>query len=134
MFMHGELGWLRVRDYVVRADHSATVRGELLERDGLVVLDAEGLDRAPGMILHFHRDAARAAYNAIDDLEPHHQYYWKIVEAVAPETTTMVNALIGRSPRKGSKPLEGPWSGRTDPFFTDEPATAGDVVLKVNEP
>lgn len=119
MFIHGELGWLRIRDYVARADCSATVRGELLERDGLVILDASGAGRAPGMILHFLPNVADAAYLGIDELEPRHQYSWRVVEAVAPapEATMLVNALIGKSPRKGSKNLEGPWSGRTDPLF-----------------
>lgn len=130
MFMHGELGWLRVRDYVVRVDRSATVRGRLLERDGLVILDAGRSDRAAGMILHFRQDAACDAYLAIDDLEPRHQYSWQLVEAVTPETTTMANVLTGRSPRKGSKPLEGPWSGRTDPLFTEGLATVEKLIIE----
>lgn len=119
MFMPGELGWLRVRDHVATVQASSTIRGELLERDGLVVLDAEGSARAAGMILHFRDDVAGDAYRAIDELEPNHQYTWQVVEAKAPDATTTVNALVGRSPRKGSTPLEGPWSGRTDPLFTE---------------
>lgn len=128
MFMPGELGWLRVRDYVARVDPSFTVRGELLERDGLVVLDAEGSARAAGMILLFREHVSADAYRAIDELEPSHQYTWQVVEAKAPEGTTTVNALLGRSPRKGSKPLEGPWSGRTDPLFTEGLSTVEALI------
>ena len=130
MFMHGELGWLLVRDFVATVNHSATIHGELLERDGLLVLDPEAPRRAPGMILQFHSNAAKAAYLAIDELEPRHQYSWRVVEAVLGENSTKVNALIGRSPRKGSKPLEEPWSGRRDPLFTEGLSTVEALIVE----
>lgn len=127
MFGRGELGWLRVRDFVVRLA-SAIVAGELLERDGLVILDPQGAGQVPGMVAFFDSQLASQAYAAIDELEPEHQYSWTVLEAQVAEAKTTVNALVGRSPRKGSKPLEGPWSGRTDPLLNAGLATVEQLI------
>lgn len=127
MFRRGELGWLRVRDFVVRLA-SAFVAGELLERDGLVILDPQGAGQVPGMVAFFDSQLASQAYAAIDELEPEHQYLWTVLEAQVAEAKTTVNALVGRSPRKGSKPLEGPWSGRTDPLLNVGLATVEQLI------
>ncbi len=58
MFKHGELGWLRIRDFVSRLERSAVVTGELLERDGLVILDVQASDSAPGMVVYFRANLA----------------------------------------------------------------------------
>lgn len=118
LFKRGELGWLCIRDCVERLETTAVVKGKLLERDGLVILDPHGPGSTTGMIVFFHRRLASQAYAAVDELELDHQYSWSVLEVRHAQTTSRANALVGKSPRKGSKLLESQWSLHTDPLFT----------------
>jgi hypothetical protein len=101
LFRPGQLAYFQIRDYVIRIDDGEAVRGELLIRDGLPIIDESGRGNMDGAVLHFREDVAIDAYDKIAGLEPDKQYRWteKAVE------TGRVNILVGISPSKGSFPL-----------------------------
>lgn len=53
VFQPGDLGFLRVKDYVTRVD-AGRVSGKLMVRDGLPLLDLAGGARVDGAVLHFY--------------------------------------------------------------------------------
>jgi len=120
LFRPGQLGFLRVRAYVIDAKPSS-VRGDLRIRDGLPIADGSGQGLIHGSVLVFAPGLGLAPYERIVEIEPGSQYVWG--SAFADDTEC--NILWGRSPTKGSIPLEEPdWDGRDDPLFT----TALEVV------
>lgn len=114
----GELAYHQLRDYVVSAQ-PASVSGEALERDGLLILAADGDGELPGYVLRFEPSAAEAAYRAVDDLEPRHLYRWTSGNAVIDGESIEVNMLVAATPTRGSHRLDYDWSSRTDPLFTE---------------
>jgi len=114
IFRPGQLGFLRIREFVASASPS-TVGGELRIRDGLPIADQSGRGQVKGSRLVFTPDRGRAAYDRIAEIEPDSQYLWGTTVSGGVEC----NLLWGRSPKKGSVPLEEPdWDGKTDPLFT----------------
>jgi hypothetical protein len=69
-------------------------------------------------LIHFKSGTAFEAYDRIAKLEPDKQYRWGVTTVL----NWRVNALFGRSPRKGSMALEETdekeWDGWNDPLFT----------------
>jgi hypothetical protein len=125
IFQPGQLGFLRLKRLVATAE-PASVRGRVLVRDGLPILDAVGPDEVAGYLVSFLQGGADAAYRAINDIEPAHQYRWD--ETASGERR--VNVLLGRSPNKGSVPLEegdSKWTGEQDPLLT----VALDIVAEM---
>lgn len=134
MFQPGELAWLRLRAAVDAAEPGWSIRGELLERDGLAILDLDGPGDVNGWLLSFRADATVGAYDSIADLEPEQQYRWAQATAVRADTEREVNVLAGRSPRSGSTPMEGPWAGRTDPLLTVGLDVVDEMAASVGSP
>jgi hypothetical protein len=116
VFKPGQLGYHRVSDLVVRAE-PATIPGTLRIRDGLPIADLDGASTSQhvaGHLLHFRADSGHEAYSRIAQLEPDKQYRWTEVRAA----DVSANALVGRSPKKGSVLAEEEWDGERDPLFT----------------
>lgn len=109
LFKPGEISFFQVKDFVVNVE-LASLPGELLIRDGVVVLDVTRADETThGVRLAFGADAD-AAYAAIQRLEPSTQYKWAQVDDM--------NVLVAVKPRNGTRPLYGEeWSGWRDPAF-----------------
>jgi gamma-glutamylcyclotransferase (GGCT)/AIG2-like uncharacterized protein YtfP len=114
----GELAYHQIREHVARAE-PASVRGEALERDGLLILSAEGTDDVAGHVLYFKRSQADAAYRAVDDLEPRHLYRWAKGTSAIDGEPVEVNMLVAATPQRGSHRLDYDWSSRSDPLFTE---------------
>jgi gamma-glutamylcyclotransferase (GGCT)/AIG2-like uncharacterized protein YtfP len=114
----GELAYHQIREHVARAK-PASVNGEALERDGLLILSAEGADEVAGHVLYFKPSQADAAYRAIDDLEPRHLYRWAPGTSAVDGEPVDVNMLVAATPRRGSHRLDYDWSSRSDPLFTE---------------
>jgi hypothetical protein len=130
VFQPGDLGFLRVKEFVARVD-AATVAGELLIRDGLPLLKASSGTKVDGAMLSFRPEAAGRAYYRIIELEPDKQYEWQTVTACTAIGRVTVNTLVGRDIDNGSVPFENDrWRGRDDPFFRD----ALDVVAETLPP
>jgi len=127
IFKPGQLGFLVVRDAVDRREEGS-IRGELRERDGLAILDAEGSDSVPGYLLTFAGHASTGAYEHIATIEPEHQYRWAIESVATLGGSRRANVLIARSPRRGSTALDREWDGRQDPLFTTALMVVEDVV------
>jgi hypothetical protein len=125
VFRRGELGFLSISDLVDRVVEPIFVRGSLLLRDGLPIIDPHGGPSVLGSLIYFKEGHHSKAYERINRLEPDRQYRWG-------ETTAQgvqCNYLVGRSPRTGSVPADEGWDGRNDPLFT----TALQVVQEALE-
>jgi hypothetical protein len=121
VFRPGQLGFFQLKDLIAEVIESSHVRGTLLLRDGLPIIDPLGGGHVKGAMLRFIRGHEPEAYARISALEPGNHYRWDQVEA----NGRQVNALLGRSPKKGSVPFEDEeWDGWSDPLFT----SALDVV------
>jgi hypothetical protein len=119
LFRPGQIAYFQIREYVLDSIAGVTVKGHLLIRDGLPMIDSSGNGTVDGVLIHFKDGTALQAYNRIAKLEPDKQYRWDVTTA----GDGSVNVLFGRSPRKGSVALEETdekeWNGWNDPLFTD---------------
>lgn len=90
------------------------VKGRLLVRDGLPLLDTQGGRGVNGWILAFGENR-EAAYEVIGRFEPKAHYEWNIVRTEADER---VNVLAGLRVKLGRPDeLDGVWSNASDPVF-----------------
>ena len=119
LFHPGELGFLRIAEFIERIQPELCVMRSLLIRDGLAVVDKDESGQAAGAVIWFKSGQADNAYRAISELEPDHLYLWGEVETRRELRTAPIraNILYGRAPRRGSRP-DLPWKGREDPIFT----------------
>src|SRR5260370_30252538 len=114
VFRKGDLGFLNISELVDKVEEPVAVKGSLLLRDGLPIINPQGGSSVPGSLITFREGHQREAYERINRLEPDRQYRWE-------ETSTQgiqCNYLVGRSPHKGSVPADEGWSGKNDPLFT----------------
>lgn len=104
IFKPGQLGYLRLTNLVAEAKPDREIRGALLIRDGLPIIDEKPghSGTCTGTMLTFKPDAVEAAYQRVAEIEPDKHYRW----GVASVQGTDVNVLFGRSPKKGSIPCE----------------------------
>lgn len=127
LFKPRQLGYHRIKRKV-RNTTSATVSGELLERDGLPILNGEGHDQVSGFLIAFEKDEAESAYNEITKLEPQKQYSWETKSISLSEEDRVANILLGNDVCKGTTHFKpDKWDGQNDPLFKD----ALDVVKEV---
>ncbi len=126
IFKPGQLGYLRLIDLVGEAKPDCKIKGELLMRDGLPIIDGKPghSGTCTGAMLTFKPEDVETAYQRIAKIEPDKHYRWGVTSSEG----TDVNILFGRSPRKGSVSCDGEeWDGRSDPLFT----AALDVIDEV---
>ena len=116
LFRRGQLGFLRLRDFVERAEEGH-VKGLVMERDGLPILDSESQSAADGSLFWFKQGLTEAAYKSIAELEPDAQYKWAMGGVRVGRQAIRANVLVGRRPQNGSVLLDEAWDGRTDPLF-----------------
>jgi hypothetical protein len=125
LFRPGQIGYKRLRQFVARHEIECHVKGLLLDRDGLPVLD-RGEHEIHGALIHFHDGAGKAAYETISSIEPDKLYRWEVADVYRENGTVKANLLLGRKPKRGSHPFEeAEWDGRKEPLF--------DSALKVVE-
>lgn len=115
IFRPGQLGFLQLKDLVDTMIQASRIRGTLLLRDGLPIVDPRGTGSVKGVLLHFHCESAAEAYRRIAAIEPGKHYRWVETQAQG----APANVLVGREPGKGSVPYEGKeWDVWNDPLFT----------------
>ena len=74
VFRRGELGFLSISDLLDRVVEPVTVKGSLLLRDGLPIIDPHGGSRVSGSLICFKGGHRREAYERINRMEPDSQY------------------------------------------------------------
>lgn len=114
VFRKGELGFLNISDLIDKILDPVFIKGDLLLRDGLPIINPQGDSNVPGSMITFKKGHQREAYERINRVELDRQYRWE-------ETSTQriqCNYLVGRSPGKGSVPADEGWHGKNDPLFT----------------
>jgi len=103
IFKKGELAFLSIMDFVEKIDESESVKGQLLLRDGLPILnpylDPITPEKVEGNLIYFKDNHSKEAYGIINDLEPDNQYGWKETKT---KKNIKCNYLIGKSPTKGT--------------------------------
>ena len=115
LFRPGQLAYFQLRELVSEVDAPVEVKGSLLLRDGLPIIDPASSGRVQGALITFRPGRAEEAYDRITAMEPHKHYRWHEARADGQSA----NVLVGRSPRKGSVPCEDKeWNGWRDPLFT----------------
>lgn len=115
VFKPGQLAFQGLRDSVRSIEENAEVKGCLLIRDGMPILDEGGAGHTKGSLITFLPERAEEAYGKIAGLEPDDHYRWGVSDVCGRN----VNVLFGVSPRKGSVPMEeAEWDGANDPLFT----------------
>jgi len=114
IFKPGELGFLRIKEFVDRSPILCTVPGELWVRDGLPIANLRSGRRSDisGYLIHFRAGRGFNAYARIAELEPEYQYKWN------KKTPSGEDAWIleGINPEEGGEPY-GDWDGQNDPLF-----------------
>jgi hypothetical protein len=117
LFRPGQIGFGRLRPFVASHEAGWYVKGLLLDRDGLPVLD-RGEDDIQGVLIRFRDDAGQEAYEVISSIEPDKLYRWEEATIHKADEERKANLLLGRKPRRGSHPFEGAeWDGREEPLF-----------------
>lgn len=129
LFQSGQLGYLRIKQYVDERTRGE-VEGQLLERDGLLILKEETDMKADGELLTFKENVSELAYASICEIEPQKQYLWNEIEVRLEKRVVKANVLLGRKPDKGSDKPECSWEGRKDPFFTSSLDVIAEVLLQ----
>jgi hypothetical protein len=129
LFRPGQIGFGRLRPFVASPEAGWHVKGSLLVRDGLPVLD-KGNEEVQGVLIRFRDGVEQAAYEIISGIEPDKLYRWETRDVHKADETVKVNLLVGKKPRRGSHPLEeAEWDGRNEPLF----ASALEVVQETLE-
>lgn len=122
IFRPGQIAFFQIIQFVNKIVMGARIKRKLLLRDGLPIIDPEEDGFTEGAVLKFLPDSVTEAYSRISSMEPKQHYRWFEAQT---DDGTLVNALVGRSPKKGSVSCEEvKWNGWSDPLF----AAALDVV------
>ena len=118
LFQPGQIGFRQLSQLVEMSEGGWKIHGSLLERDGLPVLVTDRPDSVSGTLILFRDGVATDAYRTIVAIEPGNVYRWQECEVARDGAQVRANVLVGRSPRRGSHPLEGSaWDGSKDPLF-----------------
>jgi hypothetical protein len=112
LFRPGQLAFFRIAEFIDTYETGIDLPGYHVKlRDGVPILAPGGGHPVDGVLIHLN---STTAYERIAAMEPRHLYRWDRV----PVAGKKVNALVGKSPDKGSDPLEQEWDGWEDPLFT----------------
>jgi hypothetical protein len=113
IFKPGELGFLRIKEFVDGKPISCTVPGQLWVRDGLPIahLRATRGSEISGYLIHFEPGVGFNAYARIAELEPEYQYKWNMKKPNGEDAWI----LEGKNPENGE--IYGDWDGQQDPLF-----------------
>ena len=117
IFKPGELGYLSIQD-LVQSTEWASVKGNLMIRDGLPLAFLEGNRNIQGYIVRLKKHSNKEAYQRIVDIEPKYQYRWDTIKIG--ENFGEANILAGKQPQRGSVDSdEAFFNGRQDPLFNE---------------
>ena len=114
-FRPGELAHEQVKlDLRHEPDPVVVPHHVLRLRDGLPLLEEAAGSEVRGELLHL----GPAGYAAVGEYEPRKLYRWATVQARSAAGPTHANALLGKSPSKGSEAeFLQEWRGALDPLF-----------------
>lgn len=133
-FKPRQLGFYRIVDCVEKVENDCIIRGTLLERDGLPIVDEEGNSEVHGSLVFFKPDSVCKAYLRIVEIEPDKHYKWGVTNTRKGNATVDANVLYGRSPRRGSVPFEGAeWDGSKDHLFTSALEVIAETIEQNSE-
>jgi hypothetical protein len=115
LFRPGQLAYFQLRELVDTVTHPAEIKGRLLLRDGLPIIDPEDRGLTRGALLTLPGREGEA-YDQISKMEPDNHYRWGKGQV----NRKFANVLFGKHPKKGSARCdEGEWNGWSDPLFTE---------------
>ena len=115
IFKRGQISYYCIKNFVTNNTKPTSVNGRLYVRDGIPLLDRSGDDlEIQGELISFKDGCEIEAYQSIVNLEPQKYYRWEVIET----TKGQANALLGKSPQKGSISETNNWDSWQDPLFT----------------
>lgn len=124
LFKSDELAYHRIEKHVLNIS-SATVRGTLFEKDGMVLLKKKSRYDISGELLRFKEGEWKEAYNTINEFEPFY-YKWDRILIDGQKCYCLLynNDLKGTREREGNNLKNSSvemdnsyWSSKEDPLF-----------------
>ena len=113
LFKPGELGFIRLRPYIIAVPKDAEVDGSTWIRDGLPLLKAELQHETQGSVIEFKPEKAGQAYYRIVELEPDKLYRWERITARTFDGESIdCNTLVGIDAERGSVAADDEWKER----------------------
>ena len=107
-----------------------TISGLLRVRDGLPLLKTSSSGTVNGYVIRFAPSQGDLGYAEIGEREPRKHYRWEVVVLIDP-MELRANALVGRSPDKGSVANEGSeWHSGDDAILRDGLTLIGRIYDK----
>lgn len=104
--------------YVVRTEAATLPAGGLRVRDGLPLLDPDGVGGVIGLLLTFAAGREKDAYTTVCEVAPRQHYRWDMTEMRVDGRPGRVNVLRGRHPDRGSSDeWFTSWSAGEDPLL-----------------
>lgn len=123
IFRQGEIAYFQITDFVKNVESNKSIKGKLMFRDGLYIIDKNGGVTVEGDLIWFKENKAQLAYDHINGLEPDKHYSWASIDL----NNQNVNVLYGKSPGKGTSDCNEVNSWR-DPLFTDAIEVVGEIL------
>lgn len=135
IFKPGEIAFLRLKPFVTAIQPEGHCKGELLIRDGLLLLNPEKDDHVPGSLLQFTPELSGKAYYRILEIEPDKHYEWSTIDVQIPakQEAVKANVLIGVNMPDGCNLLDRPFTSKNDPLFKEAFAIIDDTLAKSSE-
>jgi len=123
IFKPGQLAFFQIREFVCDKK-PIKVKGGLLIRDGLPIINLKGYGFVNGALIFFEKGKEEDAYGCISAMEPDKHYKWSTLtvnnEIDNDNKPQTANVLAGIKPLKGSIYYEGDnWDGWEDPLFNE---------------
>ena len=128
IFKERQISYFCIKEYVESTREHASIKGKLLVRDGIPLVDEQQKDnQVNGSLITFKQGDEQTAYTQICNLEPQKYYRWDVLET----NFGKANVLVGKSTSKGTAPAdEYEWDSWADPLFTTSFEIIDETIAK----
>lgn len=116
VFKKGELGYLRIKDYICR-EENFDVDYAMGIRDGIPILIENVFKKTDGYLIYFNENDKNEAYRIISNTASSKLYKWKEID----KDGISMNVLMGNNIEKGTSDMyyQRSYEGFDDYFFSD---------------
>ena len=131
IFKNGQISYFCIKDFVESTREFTNIKGRLLVRDGIPLVDEQQKDsKVNGSLITFREGSELIAYTQICNLEPQKYYKWSKLET----NFGLANVLVGKSPNKSTVPAEVmEWDSWSDVLFTTSFEIIEEAIAKKEE-
>lgn len=134
LFNKGNIGILNLQENIKKT-LTASIKGNLLQRDGLPLLDIKGNKIIEGNLIYFQNNLSKKGYKTIEKIEPQHQYRWEMISVDLENKRIDANVLAGNNLDKGTVVVDesggmySSWTTIDDPYFSSVPIELRNIIL-----